>query len=214
MIMEILQKLTLYDLLGYAVPGAVLLLILGENNWNELSDRGTAGGILILLFGFLSGIVISEIMQGLEWIQYSFFGKKQWKNLCTQYSLSGKRMKQALEHAYILKESDMNSDEENDFMEECREYRKAIYADIQVDPKYSRIHNYASAALLYKNMLFVSVFYVVNDFCAKQFREIVVGAIIVLCFYTRWMRFESKKMGYAACWFLEKYASETIPKTI
>lgn len=210
--MEILQKLTLYDLLGYALPGAVLLLIYSGNDLNELSDLGAEGGLLLLLFSFLTGIISSEIMQWVDRILNRFFGIKQWQNLCTQYSLSGKRMKQALKKAQIMNESDMDSDTDDEAMENYRRYQNAIYADIQTDPKYSRIHNYASAALLYKNMVFVSVFYIVNDFCEKELHNIVIGAIVLLCFYTRWMRFKSKKMGYAACWFLEKYGNETMPK--
>ncbi len=205
--MEVLQKLTLYDLLGYALPGAVLLLVYGKDHLDAVSDEGAKGGILLLLFGFLIGIAISEIMQWMEWGLRKVRGKKQWLKLCEKYSLTAERMGQALKNAQMIKASD--KDTEDISLEDCREYQAAVYADIQTDPKYSRIHNYASAALLYKNMVFVTAFGVWRVWGNWEPKEVAFLLIVSLCFFARWVRFREKKVGYAMCWFVDKYRNET-----
>lgn len=205
--MEVLQKLTLYDLLGYALPGVVLLMVYGQDYFDVLSDEGAKGGILLLLFGFLIGVAISEIMQWVERGLHKFRGKQQRSKLCEEYSLTAERMRQALMNARMIKASD--TDAGNISLEECWKYRTAAYADIQTDPKYSRIHNYASAALLYKNMVLVAALTTVHGFWKGIQPEIVPGIIGSLCFFARWMRFLEKKVGYALCWFADKYRNET-----
>lgn len=205
--MEILQKLTLYDLLGYALPGGVLLMVYGRENLDVLFDEGAKGWILLLLFGFLVGVAISEIMQWVERGLLKVRGKKQWLKLCEEYSLTAERMGQALKNARMIKvpETDAN----NISLGNCRDYQAAVYADIQTDPKYSRIHNYASAALLYKNMVFVAVFaawQVRGKWEPEGIAFLIIGS---LCFFARWMRFREKKVGYAFCWFVDKYCRET-----
>lgn len=213
--MEILQKLTLYDLLGYALPGAVLLMVYGQDDLNVLLDGGAKGGILLLLFGFLVGVVISEIMQWVERVLQIFRGEQQWSKLCKKYSLTAERMGQALKNARMIKVSE--TDAHNISLENCRDYQAAVYADIQTDPKYSRIHNYASAALLYKNMVFVAVAAVAFfawpaaeqiDVKGKTIK-IVFAILGCVSFFSRWMRFREKKAGYALCWFMDKYCGET-----
>lgn len=213
--MEILQKLTLYDLLGYALPGGALLMVYGQENLDVLFDEGAKGWILLLLFGFLVGVAISEIMQWVERGLLKVRGKKQWLKLCEEYSLTAERMGQALKNARMIKvpETDAN----NISLENCRDYQAAVYADIQTDPKYSRIHNYASAALLYKNMVFVAVAAVVffawpaaeQMDMMEKILKILFAILGGVCFFSRWMRFKKKKVGYALCWFVDKYCGET-----
>ncbi len=204
--MEILQKLTLYDLLGYALPGGVLLMVYGQENLDVLFDEGAKGWILLLLFGFLVGVAICEIMQCVESLWNKFLSDKQWSKICKKYSLTAERMGQALKNARIIQASDTNAN--NISLEECRKYRVAVYADIQTDPKYSRIHNYASAALLYKNMVFVAVFAAWRVWGQWETKEIVFLLIASLCFFVRWIRFSERQMGYALCWFADKYRNE------
>lgn len=204
--MEILQKLTLYDLLGYALPGGALLMVHGQENLDVLFDEGAKGWILLLLFGFLVGVAISEIMQWVERGLLKVRGKKQWLKLCEEYSLTAERMGQALKNARMIKVSE--TDANNISLENCRDYQAAVYADIQTDPKYSRIHNYASAALLYKNMVFVAVFAAWRVWGQWETKEIVFLLIASLCFFVRWIRFSERQMGYALCWFADKYRNE------
>lgn len=62
--MEILQKLTLYDLLGYALPGGVLLMVYGQENLDVLFDEGAKGWILLLLFGFWLELLFQRLCSG------------------------------------------------------------------------------------------------------------------------------------------------------
>ena len=46
--MELLQKLTLYDLFGYTLPG-VIALLLYNGDLSYLADNLTLGGLVLLL---------------------------------------------------------------------------------------------------------------------------------------------------------------------
>lgn len=198
--MEVLQKLTLYDLLGYALPGCVLLFFLSTENSENFTKMEAGGVLLFIAFGFLTGIMISEIMRWVEMLIGKSLGKMQWNAIWNRYSLTCERMGRALKKAHILDCIDTGAERES-----FTKYRTAIYADIQTDPKYSRIHNYASLALLCKNMFFVTFFCMIDGIIKNSFGEGLFGVIGLCCFGVRWQRFGSKKIGYAICWFLEKY---------
>lgn len=207
--MEVLQKLTLYDLLGYALPGCVLLFFFNSENSENLTKMEAGGVLLFIAFGFLTGIMISEIMRWVEMLIGKLFGKKQWNAVWNKYALSCERMERALKKAHILGRIENAADKAV-----FSKYKTAIYADIQTDSKYSRIHNYASLALLCKNMFFVTTFCMIDGIIKNLLGEGVFGAIGLCCFGIRWQRFNSKKIGYAICWFLEKYDGDEMPETV
>lgn len=198
--MEVLQKLTLYDLLGYALPGCVLLFFLSTEDSKNLSEMEFGGALLFVAFGFLTGIMISEVMRWVEMIIGQFLGKRQWNEIWNKYGLTCERMERALKKAHVLDCIDNDVDKAI-----FSKYKTAIYANIQTDIKYSRIHNYASLALLCKNMFFVMLFCMIDGIIKKSFGEGLFGVIGLCCFGIRWQRFSSKQIGYAICWFLEKY---------
>lgn len=203
--MELLQKLTLYDLLGYTVPGSVLLVLWKQEDLQQLLEAGVTGVVLFIVMGFLMGIMISEFMFRIEKVIEKIFAKRQWKKICKKYAIGVARISRALKNARILSEVS-----EEDKIESYMQYYTAMYADIQVDPRYSRIHNYASAAFLYRNMILVAVFCIIVEAGRGLIEEAVVGAIGCICFGVRWWRFNRKEIGYAVCWFIEKY-NEDIP---
>lgn len=205
--MEVLQKLTLYDLLGYALPGCVLLFSLSTENSEDLTKMEVGGVLLFIAFGFLTGIMISEFMRWVEMLIGKFIAKKQWNAIWNKYALSCERMERALKKAHILDRIENVTDNMI-----FSKYKTAIYADIQADSKYSRIHNYASLALLCKNMFLVTVICVIDGIIKNSFEEGLFGAIGLCCFGIRWQRFSSKKIGYAICWFLEKYDGDEMPE--
>lgn len=207
--MEVLQKLTLYDLLGYALPGCVLLFFLSTENPGNLTKMEAGGVVLFIAFGFLTGIMISEFMRWVEMLSGKLFEKKQWNAVWNKYALSCERMGRALKKAHILDHIENAADNMI-----FSKYRTAIYADIQTDSKYSRIHNYASLALLCKNMFLVMLFCLIDGIIRNSFEEGLFGAIGLCCFGIRWQRFSSKKIGYAICWFLEKYDGDEMPETV
>lgn len=198
--MEMLQKLTLYDLLGYALPGCVFLVFYNGEKLGDLSQMEIGGVSILIAFGFLVGIVISEFMRWVDSLIGRFWGKAQWRAMWNNYSLTCERMESALKKARILGENDSCAD-----AADFSKYQAVIYADIQTDPKYTRIHNYASLVLLCKNMVLVTLFCMIHGMLKKSCGEALFGIAGLLCFGVRWQRISRKKMGYAICWFLEKY---------
>lgn len=203
--MELLQKLTLYDLLVYTLPGTVLLMIWKQEDLQQVSEAGAADIILFLAVGFLTGVMISEIMSWLEKIIENFHTERQWKKVCEKYTLSEERIREALQNARIISEI---SDEDEGEKTNCARYCMAMFADIQADPKYSRIHNYASAALLYRNMVLTAAFCMAAGAVRSSCGQIVAGIVGMICFSVRWRKFQIKEVGYAICWFIEKYEKE------
>lgn len=200
--MELLQKLTLYDLLGYTVPGSVLLILWKQEDLQQLLDAGAGGVALLVVVGFLVGIMISEIMSWIEKIFGKLFAKKQWEKICKKYVLREEQIRNALRNAGIIPDGTGEGT-----VMSCLRYCTAMYADIQADSRYSRIHNYASAALLYRNMVFVAVFCIIVAIITTLNEEIVLGIVGVICFGMRWWRFNGKKIGYAVSWFIEKHVN-------
>lgn len=198
--MELLQKLTLYDLLGYTLPGSMLLAIYKSENMKEILDISIFGGILFIGCGFLTGIMISEVMQWIENMFGKRYGKKQWDKVYKIYALTHERIFKALKNAQIISEEQTDSQT----VGRAQQYYRAMYTDIQSDSRYSRIHNYTSAAVMYRNMIFVSIFCIMMGIVAKNWEKIIVGLAAMICFGSRWKRFDIKKKGYTVCWFIEK----------
>ena len=63
--MELLQKLTLYDLFGYTLPG-VIALLLYNGDLSYLADNLTLGGlVLLIVLGYVVGVVFTELADGI-----------------------------------------------------------------------------------------------------------------------------------------------------
>lgn len=209
--MEVLQKLTLYDLLGYAVPGGMLLLICNISGVDGLASISGTELILFLIPAFLTGIMISEVSHGMSRMIDKLTEDKQWKEISQRHALTKDKIANALANAnYIRAEDDVSDDASKD-VEYVKRYMPVMFADIQCDPKYSRIHNYASALLLYKNMVVVSAAGVIVGIVRQSFYEIIIGAVAFLCFFSRSSRFNRKEIVYTICWFLEKYGVKENP---
>lgn len=198
--MELLQKLTLYDLLGYTLPGSALILIL---QYDCILQQEYGEGfpylmyfVYVLILGYLLGIMISEIMRQI--LDIIFDEKKVWKKVCSKYAVTSEKIKDALIAANLTD----SSEDEN----KVSKYKSQMYSDIQVDPAYSRIHNYASAELLYKNMIFVTIVCSVAGIIQNTPFLFGVGVVGIICFGMRWKRFYEKKVGYMLCWFIKKYS--------
>lgn len=200
--MELLQKLTLYDLLGYTLPGCLLVYLLNYANLFDIvascEEYSIHISISILILGYIVGIMISEIMR---WVLDIIFSEKvEWKRICERYHIAHDNIGNALFNAKLI-----NSTESIKDYDSAYDYRKQMYGDIQVDSKYNRIHNYASAELLYKNMILVAIVCVGNGIVLSIGELVLAGIVGTLCFSLRWKRFYEKKLGYMLCWFVEKY---------
>lgn len=204
-----LEKITLYDLLGYTIPGFVFLLIMLYGVYSTdtlvlLETYKNYNGflaIVLLVASYLVGIAMSELGRIVDWIISKFFTK--------EYTFDNmESIKRAMANSKFW--------EEQTDMEVNTIAIKMMYSDIQTDENYKRIHNYASAGVMYKNMftsllggniilLFRHIFFGINYpyfnicFCVLLF--------LALIFLVRWKRFEGKTNNYTINWFIKKYTN-------
>lgn len=212
--MELLQKLTLYDLIGYTIPGMIFLWLCSGNGLLpelvKLEDRGAIYWCVMVIIGYITGIVIAEIIEIFVKLVEKLCGKLcekfkgdrsyYWDYLSKVYGISEAELKSALGE---LKETD--DGQCNGVGGILKKYSSYIYSDVQTDEKYSRLHNYASAELLYRNMTVVFIAALVMELCKGVHPEIIVYIIGMVCFAFRFIKFRERKMGYAACWFIQKH---------
>lgn len=225
--MEILQKVTLYDLLGYAVPGTCFLtVILGVYIYGEDSvvlQTDYAGYIcgLIVLLGYIVGIVISEVTDVLlgKFIKRTKWFMEDRKELEVKPEVLVAALKKIGFNQVTLDEGDEEtSGEENTDKKIIKnlmnKYHTSIYANIQTDSEYSRIHNYASAALICKNMAFVSftatieISLVTIGNWPLSALTVGTGIIFIWAFILRWKKNYWRKYRYTNEWFIQKYNGE------
>lgn len=206
--MELLQKLTLYDLLGYVVPGSVMLVVWNSTELKSLLTGGVINTAIFIVLAFIAGIMISEITYWLKCVIDKCTGKRQWKAISRKTALTREKIERALVNAHVINQGDdaaNANDDEPDAFEYVHRYFSVMYANIQSDSNYTRIHNYASALLLYKNMTIAALACTIHGVCNCLNGEIVVGIVGFLCFFSRSCRFNNKRITYTLCWFLEKY---------
>jgi hypothetical protein len=216
---SIIEKITMYDILGYMVPG-LLFLILGfsetifksvSNGKFQIEKFGDFSAIIMLVVmvvAYASGIAMSEMMRWLC-ILFQKLAPKQMKS--SDIHSFNPQVKQALKNSKYLLNEDEKGDVDIDYADK---YFEAMYADIQADKNYSRIHNYASSECFYKNLAMATALgFVVNVFVlggnyggiAEPCQETVVAVILVVVFLKRYARFVGKKKWYTMRWFVEKY---------
>lgn len=199
---SIIEKITLYDILGYLVPGCTFLtFVLIRVFWGADSNKmayfkdgkGLFWGFFILA-GYVSGIIISELARLLFFVLLKFLkccGIKQ--NEIIEECL----LKEVLIAGNVIKA-------DNQERELFPKYFKVIYSNIQTDPAYRRIHNYASAEISCKNL---SVALLLICAVYWKFSGIIGSACIVSSFILamRSLRFMRKKREYAVLWYVQKY---------
>ncbi len=225
----LIEKITLYDLLGYALPGSILLGILSftcmmiQGNMKSLYDmyKDAVGYffIILLILGYVAGMLMSEITDKIK----NCFDeplKMDMSQYLRDNHLNCRQVGQALANAgYVKKEEEIQS------AEHVLQYLSGMYGDIQSDSKYNRLHNYASAKLICKNMAFVSfagmgmsllcTFFVWNDSAdiLVNLKQAVVPAAVMMfvCFVagsmfkSRWKKMYFKTNFYTVIWFVGKY---------
>lgn len=208
---SLFEKITLYDILGYTLPGGffiILVLIPLESkdlkDGMELMEKiGTLSVAAVLIVAYICGIVLSEMAR---WII------KLWNRVRKNVSgLSGKVDKEKIISA--LKESKL-VEEANllptmDGKEIKKKYYRVMNATIQIDGKYKRIHNYASAVVLYKNLTCaIAASLVVRYFLWHKIWFWYIGLVIV--FFVRSKRFEQKVQEYTEVFFVDKYLGKDV----
>lgn len=93
-------------------------------------------------------------------------------------------------------------------------YGNLMYALLQHDEKYKRIHNYGSGKLMYRNlcgaMIVGGIYIIYRIFRMKWFHiwVIVCGIIYILgigVLHSRYKKYCAKSQEYVRVWFAEKY---------
>lgn len=196
--MELLEKITLYDLLGYTLPGCILLYVLGVFE-TPGSEAGFFSVLVFIVIGYVTGILISEAS---AWLTGGkIISEKLRRTAEKKIKPDPETVKRALMKANVLPDPAPAAD-----MDLVWNYFAVMYADIQIDGSYSRIHNYASAVPLYKNMAVVSAVCIVAYALRQQWIFCAVSAAAAVLFVHRWRRFEIKKILYTVSWYAQKYS--------
>lgn len=201
--MELLQKFTLYDLLGYMLPGGTVLYVIYGRE--QCTDIPALNLIAFLTFSYLTGIVISELMEDIfaisRKIKYrvTYTTESGQKDFYKELGIPRELLENVLRQRKLLESGEVLEDNVIPF-----KYLWHMYSDIQTDSKYNRIHNYASAEVMSKNFALASVTCMVVCLCRGEFIYIpifMIGAIVLLI---RKSRFRKKKIGYTVHWFVDK----------
>lgn len=212
-----LEKITLYDLIGYTVPGFVFLLVVLYGLQDILDVLGkykdTNGffAVVILVVSYCVGIVLSElgrILDGILDCLLAFAGRYIHPSRGTARIFADmENIKRAMQNSKFW--------EGQDAPEVNSQAIRMMYSDIQTDDNFKRIHNYASAGVMYKNM-FMSLFLGDSIILLRHGFGGVQYPYFNACFWTllflsvifcvRWKRFDEKKDIYTINWFIKKYA--------
>ena len=215
--MEVLQKITIYDLLGYTVPGTILVGVIemcffysqlfGGEHKNYM---GYICGVTILL-GYVVGMVIAELTN--VFLEHKCV-KKRFENKEELTNIGYTTILKALEKAGIMDQTSglLSGNQE----EQIKKYYRYMYADIQSDSKYSRIHNYASSELVCKNSSFVflisTLLILVSQYgnlkIAESVAILIVGITGAALLFRRYLKQRDQKNAYTLDWFVQKHLGD------
>lgn len=208
---NLLERITLYDILGYALPGCVLLLLLllGIDAkcisafYCKWKDNIGALYFIFFLAAYLSGIILSELTDTIVAIRIKLkpLAAAKWEqDDCLREQV-----------ARALKKSGYNEGAERivDVIERegMSRYMGYMYGFVQVSTEYKRIHDYASAYVLYKNLAMVFAIGTGFLFIRKgwDFEILILGVVLTVLMVKRSIRFYHIRNKYAVVWFLNKY---------
>lgn len=207
---SLLEKITLYDILGYTFPGCVLLLLLLGTDvecifsfLDQWSDYKGAVFFLFFLTAYLSGIILSELAD-----MFWAIGKKIKPSLSAEWERDvflNEQVVKALKESgyYDASEASAGEIERSD----VSRYMGYMYGTVQKGTEYTRIHDYASAYLLYKNLAMALGAGTMLLFFSKGWNFVILigGVILTALMVKRSIRFYHIKNKYAVVWFLNKY---------
>lgn len=215
---NVLGKITAYDILGYLYPGCVFILMLifnmdqkeVESFLAQWHDNMTIVYFAFFLICYMSGIMLSEISELVISVFGKFMDRKIKRNRWFEDEYNLEQMACALkrsgrkEKKREIKEKLKNSS--------GKYYMGYIFGSIQGCSEYKRIHDYASAYILYKNIttalaagLILTRIYGSN--IGRWFYG--VSMLLVIIFFVRSCRFFDKKEYYTRIWFIEKFSRNT-----
>lgn len=209
---SILEKLTLYDLLGYTIPGSMIIISIklitflnGQSAGQAVPygyiEAGGMGLLIGIVLSYVLGIAISEVSGWLFELIVKPDKTYDWTE--DRMKLTDNEVTAALKKAGLLSGSENINNRK-----ELENYLERMYADISIDQTYKRIHNYASALVLYRNLFLVFLISAIMmlGLCVMDSVPICIFLIILsIIFLKRSIRFRNKKNKYTVWWFVHKY---------
>lgn len=234
---NVIEKITLYDILGYLFPGCILgfMTVVGIScKYGDVFEKcheAYGGGLYFafLVVSYLMGIVISEISElflgkPVRWMKSKMSEKRKGNEVQKREFRKGKDEMDAAgitaeELAAALynsgKTSSINKIVRSIKTEGWKTYTQYMYGAIQSNEKYKRIHNYASMKVLCKNMA-MALFVGMAILCYFGFRSrlfMVAVTVSIAALLLRYMRFARKTDEYTIVWFVNQFCSkEEAPK--
>lgn len=209
---SLLEKITLYDILGYVVPGFSFLMLvilpiepqIIEKHIENIDKMGSLLVLAVIITAYVSGMALSEIAR---WFNNLFWWFGVWSG--TYYipeEPARENIIMALKKSGLVKGQETFSDAKG-----WKTYYQWMYGDIQIDGPYRRIHNYASAATMYKNIVFACFASIFVRHSLWKNPKILYDLICVgtgIVFLVRKWRFDKKTRHYTEVFFTDKYLSE------
>lgn len=197
---DLLERLTLYDLFGYAFPGSIVILTavfcygnidLWEKHKDLLPYITLAAGILSYFIGMLLSEVAARIhMIFKEWILKKEF--EEWN--CEKTSIASAIEKHKGDGAFLI-----INDEKG--WEKCMKY---MYSAVQISQETKRIHNYASTEVMCRNLCYACLFSGIMLAACFGWHIMLIAVIWALLMGGRAFRFGRKKREYTIYWFLQQ----------
>lgn len=204
---NLFEKFTLYDLVGYTIPGTILLCTTLHNvfmiayNTKVLKEYNIYICIVTLVLGYCVGVAVCG-------------GVKIIRELCVKIIRKvcnigfakigyGAIAKALCNSGIITQEVNIKKEEE------VLDYLGYIFSEIQVSSDYKRLHNYASMQLFCENMALsglVSMIIITAKYynvIAKGY--IVAGFFLVILFLVQAIMFYKRTNFYAVAWFVKSH---------
>ena len=197
---DILERLTLYDLFGYAFPGSILVLtaIFCHGNfglWEKYKDLlpyiTLAAGVL----SYLCGLFLSELSAEI----YMRFKDKILKEEFEAWSDERAAIAAAIAKHRNDSAPLVISDEK--CWEKCMKY---MYSAVQISPDTKRIHNYASTEVMCRNLSCTCLISGIILTVRFGLYMMPAAALLAVLMEIRARRFGKKKRDYTVYWFLQK----------
>lgn len=225
---NLFEKITLYDILAYAFSGFIFLLIIGYGKWKSLPGVGGAEEELalpifcIILLSYFMGILLSELSslamhllcivlksKVYERLRSFFYAHRivnlRWSGSANIGVFGSGVSEETVINALIR--SNVGKSPERIKEKGIENYISYMYGIIQVSPEYKRIHNYASAFVLYKNLSAAVCAGSIILFLGGRltWREALVAGVALVLLISRTIRFNIKKIKYTIIWFVDKF---------
>lgn len=231
---NILEKITLYDILGYLFPGSILTWILTRGLANTLSScyleqlvgEMNTNYIVFFAVSYLVGILLSEVAGSPLRLARLAARTRIWKRVVDRLKKTG-FVKNVLERINsgtqiwddVLREqvvealikSEKKGDRAvitSELKEKKAYYIQYMYGVIQGYSECKRVHSYGSAFIMYRNValaLFIGNIAALYAGNAGQYFWISFMASVL--FWIRAYRFRRKRDLYVVTCFLDRFSS-------